>query len=68
MVDQEEATIARRTRSKLCLSNTPIEQIEESFEPPDVSLDDVVEADNDWRDFIYDLPNLERRLFIYFPK
>ncbi|KAM3956705.1 uncharacterized protein ACR2FA_009358 [Aphomia sociella] len=34
-LEEEEATIALRTRSKLSLSETPIEHIESSFVPPD---------------------------------
>lgn len=34
-LDEEDATIARRTRSKLSLSSTSIEHIESTFVPPD---------------------------------
>lgn len=49
-----EATIARRTRSKLCLSETPLEVIEEAFIPPDITTDMYdMECDNDdWKDFL----------------
>ncbi|XP_045501667.1 uncharacterized protein LOC123698896 isoform X1 [Colias croceus] len=47
---EEEATIALRTRSKLSLSETPIEHIESSFVPPDdIPLPDV---DYLWTDFL----------------
>ncbi|XP_053615021.1 uncharacterized protein LOC128677880 isoform X2 [Plodia interpunctella] len=46
---EEEATIALRTRSKLCLSETPIEHIESSFIPPD---DIPVQVDDLWSQFL----------------
>lgn len=50
-VDEElDANIALRTRSKLCLSDIPIEQIEEDFVPPDFT--DTDEIDDVWRDFL----------------
>ncbi|CAG5029818.1 unnamed protein product [Parnassius apollo] len=52
----EEATIALRTRSKLSLSETPIEHIESSFVPPDdvptVDVDDPV-----WNEFLEECLN-----------
>ncbi|CAK1553016.1 unnamed protein product [Leptosia nina] len=52
---EEEATIALRTRSKLSLSETPIEHIESSFIPPDdIPLQDV---DDLWNDFLKDCLN-----------
>uniref|UniRef100_A0A1Y1MDI7 Myb-like domain-containing protein n=1 Tax=Photinus pyralis TaxID=7054 RepID=A0A1Y1MDI7_PHOPY len=50
----EEANIALRTRSKLCLSSTPLEIIEEAFIPPDITTDMYdMDCDNDdWRDFL----------------
>ncbi|XP_038211275.1 uncharacterized protein LOC119831814 [Zerene cesonia] len=47
---EEEATIALRTRSKLSLSETPIEHIESSFVPPDYIP--VPEVDYLWTDFL----------------
>lgn len=35
----EEESIGQRTRSKLCLSETPIEQLEREFIPPDILPD-----------------------------
>lgn len=51
---EDEATIALRTRSKLCLSSTPLEVIEESFIPPDITMDmyDLDCDDEDWADFL----------------
>lgn len=50
----EEANIALRTRSKLCLSSTPLEVIEEAFIPPDITTDmyDMDVDDDDWKDFL----------------
>ncbi|KAF5275263.1 hypothetical protein FQA39_LY06923 [Lamprigera yunnana] len=50
----EEANIALRTRSKLCLSSTPLEVIEEAFIPPDITTDmyDMDCDDVEWRDFL----------------
>ncbi|CAF4914427.1 unnamed protein product [Pieris macdunnoughi] len=52
---EEEATIALRTRSKLSLSETPIEHIESSFVPPD----DLPHPDVDdlWNDFLKECLN-----------
>ncbi|GBP70111.1 hypothetical protein EVAR_50933_1 [Eumeta japonica] len=47
---EEEATIALRTRSKLSLSETPIEHIEQSFVPPDEPPATVV--DDLWNKFL----------------
>ncbi|KAI4468523.1 yy1 associated protein-related [Holotrichia oblita] len=51
---EEEANIAKRTRSKLSLSSTPLEVIEEAFIPPDITTDmyDLECDDDDWRDFL----------------
>lgn len=51
---EDEATIARRTRSKLSLSSTPLEVIEEAFIPPDITTDMYdMDCDNDdWMDFL----------------
>lgn len=52
---KEDATIALRTRSKLSLSETPIEHIESSFIPPDdIPLPYV---DDLWSDFLKDCLN-----------
>lgn len=51
---EEEANIALRTRSKLSLSSTPLEVIEEAFIPPDITTDmyDMDCDDDDWKDFL----------------
>ncbi|KAL4720786.1 hypothetical protein ACJJTC_001375 [Scirpophaga incertulas] len=53
---QEEATIALRTRSKLCLSETPIEHIESSFVPPD-DVPVPPADDHVWNEFLNDFFN-----------
>ncbi|CAH0401411.1 unnamed protein product [Chilo suppressalis] len=55
-LDEEEATIALRTRSKLCLSETPIEHIESSFVPPD-DLPVPPVDDHLWNEFLTDCMN-----------
>ncbi|KAG5897288.1 hypothetical protein JTB14_011454 [Gonioctena quinquepunctata] len=47
-------TIAKRTRSKLSLSSTPLEVIEETLIPPDITTDmyDMVCDNDDWMDFL----------------
>ncbi|XP_019876830.1 uncharacterized protein LOC109604740 isoform X2 [Aethina tumida] len=51
---EDDANIALRTRSKLSLSATPLELIEEQFIPPDITTDmyDMDCDDEDWRDFL----------------
>ncbi|XP_050305463.1 GON-4-like protein [Anthonomus grandis grandis] len=50
----EVANIALRTRSKINLSSTPLEVIEESFIPPDITTDmyDMECDDDDWKEFL----------------
>ncbi|CAK9806587.1 GON-4-like protein [Anthophora quadrimaculata] len=51
----EEESIGQRTRSKLCLSETPLEQIEQAFIPPDITTDMYdwdCEVDEDWDNFL----------------
>lgn len=50
----KKANIALRTRSKLSLSHTPLEAIEQSFMPPDITTDMYdMDCDDDlWRDFL----------------
>jgi len=50
----ETATIAWRTRSKLPLQDTPLEQIELGFVAPDISADmyDTYCDDTDWKNFL----------------
>ncbi|XP_044264202.1 uncharacterized protein LOC123011021 [Tribolium madens] len=52
--EAEEANIARRTRSKLSLSHTPLEVIEEAFIPPDITTDmyDMDCDDDEWKEFL----------------
>ncbi|XP_029038118.1 uncharacterized protein LOC114873691 [Osmia bicornis bicornis] len=54
-VPTEEESIGQRTRSKLCLSETPLEQIEQAFIPPDITTDMYdwdCEVDEDWDNFL----------------
>lgn len=56
---QEELRIATRTRSKLCLQQTAIEDIESEFVPPDVELTEGIEPDSqgvdeEWNQFLTD--------------
>ncbi|XP_071861191.1 gon-4 like protein muscle wasted [Bombus fervidus] len=54
-VPTEEESIGQRTRSKVCLSETPLEQIEQAFIPPDITIDmyDLdCEKDEDWDNFL----------------
>ncbi|XP_078042869.1 gon-4 like protein muscle wasted isoform X2 [Augochlora pura] len=54
-VPTEEESIGQRTRSKLCLSETPLEQIEQAFIPPDITTDMYdwdCEIDEDWDNFL----------------
>ncbi|XP_063225929.1 GON-4-like protein isoform X2 [Bacillus rossius redtenbacheri] len=48
--------IGQRTRSKLCLSDTPLETIEQAFIPPDITTDmyDSECDDEDWKNFLKD--------------
>ncbi|XP_026495449.2 uncharacterized protein LOC113400185 isoform X1 [Vanessa tameamea] len=52
---EEEATIALRTRSKLSLSSTSIEHIESSFIPPDYLP--VPDVDDLWNEFLTECLN-----------
>ncbi|XP_046823154.1 GON-4-like protein isoform X1 [Vespa crabro] len=52
-VPTEEESIGHRTRSKLCLSETPLEQIEQAFVPPDITTDMYdSDCDEDWGNFL----------------
>jgi len=58
-VPTQEEVIARRTRSKLSLSDTPLEEIEKSFVPPDVppgyydsNLNETAGDNDDWHEFL----------------
>lgn len=57
--DKEDLRIATRTRSKFCLQQTTIEDLQSEFVPPDVEPSDVVENemtanDADWMQFLND--------------
>ena len=49
-----QENIGQRTRSKLSLSDTPLETIEKAFIPPDITTDmyDSECDDEDWKDFL----------------
>jgi len=49
-----QESIGQRTRSKLSLSDTPLETIEKAFVPPDITTDmyDSECDDEDWKDFL----------------
>lgn len=49
-----EENIGQRTRSKLCLSDTPLEIIEKAFIPPDITTDmyDFKCDNEDWENFL----------------
>ncbi|XP_025269827.1 uncharacterized protein LOC105249161 isoform X1 [Camponotus floridanus] len=54
-VATEEESIGQRTRSKLSLSKTSLEEIEQAFLPPDITADMIdldVELDEDWDNFL----------------
>ncbi|GFU30788.1 GON-4-like protein [Nephila pilipes] len=56
--DTSEADkIALRTRSKLCLNDTPLEEIEASFIAPDITIDmyDTKCDDEEWQEFLREL-------------
>ncbi|KAE8752084.1 hypothetical protein FOCC_FOCC001246 [Frankliniella occidentalis] len=50
----EEENIALRTRSKLPLNDTPLEEIEQAFIPPDITPDlyNVTCDNEDWQEFL----------------
>jgi hypothetical protein len=49
-----QESIGQRTRSKLSLSDTPLEMIENAFVPPDITTDmyDSECDDDNWKDFL----------------
>uniref|UniRef100_T1HBD0 Uncharacterized protein n=1 Tax=Rhodnius prolixus TaxID=13249 RepID=T1HBD0_RHOPR len=49
-----DGSIGQRTRSKLCLSETPLEAIEQAFVPPDITTDMYATSceNPDWVDFL----------------
>ncbi|KAH8291293.1 hypothetical protein KR054_010370 [Drosophila jambulina] len=59
VIDNEDLRIATRTRSKLCLQQTTIEDLQSEFVPPDLEPSDVVDnemtaTDADWMQFLND--------------
>lgn len=53
----DDPRIATRTRSKLCLQQTTIEDLQSEFVPPDVEQGDVLETtalDAEWMKFLND--------------
>lgn len=50
--NENNTTIALRTRSKLSLNETPLEELEQSFIPPDIPKDMCGGKDDDWINFI----------------
>lgn len=54
---EEQENISRRTRSKVCLTETAIETIESSFFPPDITtdmyeFDQEHEGESEWKEFL----------------
>ncbi|XP_027230586.2 GON-4-like protein [Penaeus vannamei] len=64
-VNNKEELVSQRTRSKLPLTETPLECLEMAFKPPDVTKDmyGTVVDDEEWKrfliDFIHPLNNVE---------
>lgn len=52
--EEEAANVALRTRSKINLSSTRLEELEKSFIPPDITTDmyDMDCDDDDWKQFL----------------
>ena len=71
---EDDGIIARRTRSKLSLNNTPLDAIEASFVAPDITPDLYDEAtlfgdDAEWQTFLTKLMKSEGAWwfqFLYF--
>lgn len=68
----EELRIAARTRSKLCLEQTTIEDLQSEFVPPDVEehleASDAQTLDEDWMQFLNDFTKpLSRYRHAYTP-
>ena len=61
---QKKESIVYRTRSKFSLNETPLEDIEQAFQPPDITTDMYeldCEKDDDWINFLIDFTQpLER--------
>lgn len=55
-VATEEESIGQRTRSKLSLSETSLEEIEQAFIPPDITADMTEDGDGEfdevWNNFL----------------
>ena len=62
--------IYQRTRSKISLSDTPLDQLEMAFKPPDISEDMYeTECDNtDWKKFLIDYVNPTGNFISFFYK
>ncbi|XP_017108479.2 uncharacterized protein mute [Drosophila bipectinata] len=59
LANKDDLRIATRTRSKLCLQQTTIEDLQSEFVPPDLEPSDVIEpeitaTDADWMQFLND--------------
>lgn len=59
LTSKDDLRIAARTRSKLCLQQTTIEDLQSEFVPPDLEPSDVIEPDTtatdaDWMQFLND--------------
>lgn len=66
---EQEYSIAKQTRSKISLTETPIELIESTFNAPDIPPDmlHVEQDDNpDWMEFLFGYQNPIRKLSTYF--
>lgn len=66
----EELRIATRTRSKLCLEQTTIEDLQSEFVPPDVEEPlepiDLQPIDEDWMQFLNDFTKPLSKILIDF--
>lgn len=62
--ETEPESIVHRTRSKLCLSETPLETIEKAFIPPDITTD-MYDYEYDNEDYIKFLEEFTQPLSEY---
>lgn len=63
-------TVAKRTRSRLPLTNTTISSLEAEFVPPDITVDmyedpQLEDEDPDWKDFLQNLQRDGMQVFLY---
>lgn len=60
--------MSQRTRSKLPLTETPLECLEMAFKPPDVTKDmyGTVVDDEEWKRFLIDFIHPLSRIFLFF--